>query len=132
MVVDDGSTDETAEVLREYGCRIIYVCNPHGGAGKARNAGIDKATKPLIAFLDSDEEWMTSYLGVGRELMQTRPDLVFCFGDYVVRTSTEKLHRYLARRHEAPLRWDKMLGPGAPFSSLTPLRKRQCDPLGYI
>src|SRR5439155_24667571 len=78
MVVDDGSTDETAEVLREYGCRIIYVCNPHGGAGKARNAGIDKATKPLIAFLDSDDEWMPSSLGLRRELMQTRPDLVCC------------------------------------------------------
>lgn len=132
IVVDDGSTDETAQILGEYGGRIIYVRKPHGGAGKARNAGIDRATKPLVAFLDSDDAWIPGSLELRRELMQARPDLVFCFGDYIVRTSTEELRQYVQRRHEAPLRWDEMLGPGAPFSSLAPLRKGDGDPTVYI
>lgn len=59
LVVDDGSTDETAAVVRSYDDdRISYLA--HGtnrGASTARNTGIEAATGEYIAFLDADDEW---------------------------------------------------------------------------
>ncbi|MHB8383379.1 MAG: glycosyltransferase family 2 protein, partial [Candidatus Binataceae bacterium] len=52
IVVDDGSTDATAEIARQAGARVIRV--DHRGLGGARNAGIDAATGEIVAFLDAD------------------------------------------------------------------------------
>jgi glycosyltransferase involved in cell wall biosynthesis len=55
IVVDDGSTDDTPQVLAEYGDRIRVICQKNEGAGAARNAGIAAARGEYIAFLDSDD-----------------------------------------------------------------------------
>lgn len=57
IVVDDGSTDETASIVRSYGGRVRYVEKPNGGVSSARNLGIKTATGQLIAFLDADDLW---------------------------------------------------------------------------
>src|SRR5215831_13254013 len=62
IVVDDGSTDETPEVLRGYGAAIRYVPQENSGASAARNRGIALARHPWIAFLDSDDYWTPDYL----------------------------------------------------------------------
>ena len=131
IVVDDGSTDDTREVVAEYGNRLVYVQNQHGGAGKARNTGIDRATKPLIAFLDSDDEWMPGAFELKRRLLSARPDVVYCFSNFAVCFENEKKRRYLDRWHEnhpllttsfsGPLNWDRLMGPAAKF-----LRLRRC------
>jgi len=58
IVVDDGSTDKTAEVVRAYGNNICYVYQENQGVSAARNHGIQLATSKYIAFLDSDDRWM--------------------------------------------------------------------------
>jgi glycosyltransferase involved in cell wall biosynthesis len=62
IVVDDGSTDDTRRVLRQYGNKIkhIYQCN--AGVSAARNTGIAAAKGQWLAFLDSDDEWKPEYL----------------------------------------------------------------------
>src|SRR5271169_6309691 len=72
IVVDDGSTDNTEAALAPYGSRIVHLRVPNGGAGKARNIGVKAASNPLIAFLDSDDEWMKGKLEIQRTLMQAR------------------------------------------------------------
>lgn len=65
IVVDDGSTDSTREVIRAMAvtdARIRLVEAVHGGVSAARNAGLDAATGDYVAFLDSDNEWPTRYL----------------------------------------------------------------------
>jgi len=62
IVVDDGSTDETAEVLRVYERRIRVISQPNRGVAAARNAGAAVASGELLAFLDADDAWLPAKL----------------------------------------------------------------------
>jgi glycosyltransferase involved in cell wall biosynthesis len=55
IVVDDGSTDATADIARGYDVRLIQQAN--GGQGAAKNTGVAAASGSLIAFLDADDLW---------------------------------------------------------------------------
>jgi glycosyltransferase involved in cell wall biosynthesis len=58
LVVDDGSTDDTAERVKKYGTRIQYLLKPNGGQGSAFNFGFERAQGEIIAFLDADDYWL--------------------------------------------------------------------------
>lgn len=82
VVVDDASTDATAEVARafaEKGVRLVSLHARRGAAG-ARNAGIAAAASAWIAFLDADDEWRPAKLERQMALIGREPDasLVFC------------------------------------------------------
>lgn len=57
IIVDDGSTDETASEVAQYGSRIRYLYQKHAGSSEARNLALRASTGELIAFLDSDDVW---------------------------------------------------------------------------
>ncbi|WP_428266486.1 glycosyltransferase family 2 protein [Haliangium sp.] len=122
IVVDDGSDDETPHILRSFGERIRTVPSDHGGAGKARNLGIAQARNDLVAFLDSDDEWLPGKLDLQRAFMDSRPDVLYCFTNFQVAEKHGAIHhRYLdgwSREHAS---WEEALGSGVPFSSLAPI-----------
>jgi glycosyltransferase involved in cell wall biosynthesis len=62
IVVDDGSTDKTAEVLRMYEGRVRVLRQPNRGVAAARNAGAAAASGELLAFLDADDTWLPAKL----------------------------------------------------------------------
>lgn len=62
IVINDGSTDNTAEVAQSYGDKIIYIEQDNQGQGSARNAGLKVATGRFIAFLDADDYWLPGFL----------------------------------------------------------------------
>jgi len=63
ILIDDGSTDETVEVLKQYDVsRITYIYQENGGVSSARNYGIGRCKGEVIALLDSDDEWMPTKL----------------------------------------------------------------------
>ncbi len=62
IVVDDGSTDQTAEVALQYGPRVRLIRQAHRGTAAARNAGVRAARGDLVAFLDADDVWLPAYL----------------------------------------------------------------------
>jgi glycosyltransferase involved in cell wall biosynthesis len=67
IVIDDGSTDETSEVLASFGDKIIVIKQENKGVSAARNAGIDRARGDWIAFLDSDDIWLPNRIAVLRQ-----------------------------------------------------------------
>jgi len=78
IVVDDGSTDNTASVLAEYGEQLHVLRKPNGGLSSARNAGIKAAQGRYVTFLDADDWWRPEKLARQMSLMEERPELVFC------------------------------------------------------
>jgi glycosyltransferase involved in cell wall biosynthesis len=62
IVVDDGSSDDTAEVCSRYAGRIEYVRQKNQGVSAARNQGIRLVRHPWTAFLDSDDYWAPTHL----------------------------------------------------------------------
>lgn len=61
VVVDDGSTDDSARVARSYGATVVSRLGV-GSISKARNAGLAVASTSWVAFLDSDDEWTPTHL----------------------------------------------------------------------
>lgn len=83
IVVDDGSTDHTKQVVEEFGDdRIRYVyLEQNSGASHARNTGIGLAESEFIAFLDSDDEWLPEKLEKQMQVMMRASDnigMIYC------------------------------------------------------
>jgi glycosyltransferase involved in cell wall biosynthesis len=74
IVVDDGSTDDTAQVVAKYAHEgVRYVYKENGGAGSARNKGIRESKSDLVAFLDGDDQWLPDKLALQVEHMRRYP-----------------------------------------------------------
>jgi len=58
IVVDDGSADDTPDVVDRYGSRVRYIRQEHGGKADARNNAVTHATGEFVAFCDSDDAWL--------------------------------------------------------------------------
>ncbi len=71
IVVDDGSTDETAAVVGEFGGRVRCIQQPNRGQASARNAGIRAARGEYIAFLDADDLWLKEKLHIQVGLLKS-------------------------------------------------------------
>jgi len=74
-VVDDGSTDNTAEILKLYGNKVRYIFQTNRGPSSARNRGITSGQGSHVAFLDADDVWMENKLERQMELFRKKPQL---------------------------------------------------------
>lgn len=82
IVVDDGSTDQTANVAAGWaGCRVIRL--PNGGAANARHKGVLASSGKWLAFCDSDDVWRPNHLEALAAALQAVPDCGFAFSNFV-------------------------------------------------
>lgn len=122
IVVDDGSCDNTEQVLKAYGDRIRYFKTENAGAGAARNRGVKEARGALVGFMDSDDEWMPNKLILQRQLMAVRPDVLFSFSGLAITTRNGGIVRnYLKYWHNDSRSWDQILNPGIAYSEIAAL-----------
>ena len=75
LVVDDGSTDDTSEIVKQYGSRIEYFYKPNGGQASALNFGFAKARGESVALLDADDLFLPDKLARVAEAFQKNPAL---------------------------------------------------------
>ncbi len=81
IVVDDGSTDETAAALARFGGRIRVLRQPQRGCASARNAGAASARGRYLAFLDSDDRMEPEHVALLLPVLESDPAIGFAYGD---------------------------------------------------
>lgn len=99
VVIDDGSTDGTADVARGFS-GVRYVLGSHSGEAAARNRGLEEATGELVAFVDADDEWLPEKLARQTAFMQKLGSSFSYTDSYVVQDGHRVRYSTLARpRH---------------------------------
>lgn len=119
IVVDDGSTDSTAEVLKSYNDRITYIKQENKGPGNARNLGLAVSDGDYIAFLDSDDIWFKNKLELQVAVMEKLPEIGFLCSDFcILKNSEENIHYGLKTWHNKVRPWDDIFERTIKYSSL--------------
>ncbi len=103
IVIDDGSLDGTAGVVRGFGTRVKYERQENAGASAARNRGIALAKGEYLAFLDADDLWLPQKLEKQIALLERNPDLRWVYSDAFIFAdgqpeSTTRVGRHLKLR----------------------------------
>lgn len=103
LIVDDGSTDGTDEVVRGIDSRIRVVRQENAGTYVARNRGLQESVGPLITFLDSDDEWLPHYLEITRAFLRWSPEDHFVIAEHQEECDGQSWFKYMIDRKYAPL-----------------------------
>jgi glycosyltransferase involved in cell wall biosynthesis len=132
IVVDDGSTDDTKNRLESYGDRITVIHQANRGVSAARNAGIQAASGPFIALLDSDDVWLPQKLERQIAFFRTCPGAVICQTEEIwirkgVRVNPGKRHK----KHSGMI-FEKTLPLCLVSPSAVMLRKSLFDEVGLF
>lgn len=83
ICVDDGSTDDTRNLLANYYPQVQYLSTPQRGVSYARNYGARAADAQWLAFLDSDDQWLPHKLQVQVDALTQHPDAVLCHSEEI-------------------------------------------------
>ena len=121
VVIDDGSTDRSAEIVRSYGPPVRCISTAPQGLAIARNLGIEAACGEYVGFLDADDHWPADRLSVQLEEIESPPPVDMVFGHELrfpadgrrplaARTGATMLVRRAALRRVGPFATEWQLG----------------------
>ncbi len=120
IVVDDGSTDSTAEVVHRFGNDIKYIQQERSGVSAARNRGAKAAAAHYLAFLDADDVWLPGKLEQQKDALGLSPEACLCYGGYKIADEQLQVRESVAAPEPAvALRRVLLLEHPAPWISST-------------
>ena len=97
IVINNGSTDNSLEVLEKYGDKILLINQPNLGQSGARNSGLSLSSGEFIAFLDADDFWEPNKLEMQISIMNDDTQLVYCGITPFKEPGNEKLQSVLPK-----------------------------------
>lgn len=103
VVADDGSTDETAEVVSQVDSHAKYVWQPNSGTpATARNRGVGVYGGEYVAFLDCDDQWLPEAPGKALALLERHPEVDVLFADALVGNEDDGFVSWIASAGQEP------------------------------
>lgn len=105
IIIDDGSNDSTAEIVKTYKEDLIYLYQENTGIAASRNRGISVAKSEYISFLDADNIWIKKKLQKQKERLFEDPSIDIIFGmiEHFYSPDTDEIFRRSVRCPSAPL-----------------------------
>lgn len=107
IVVDDGSTDRTPEIVRQFEPRVRLLRKENGGQASAFNAGIPECKGEIVAFLDGDDWWAPGKLCRVADVF-AKEDAVGLIGHGIIETFADGMERIVAPEKDERLRLDSI------------------------
>jgi glycosyltransferase involved in cell wall biosynthesis len=92
FVINDGSTDSTAEIVKDYFNRIIYLEQENQGQGAARNKGLVLSRGEFVAFLDADDYWLKGFLKSCVQFLKNNKDIIAVSTGLIIKSENGKQH----------------------------------------
>jgi glycosyltransferase involved in cell wall biosynthesis len=132
IVVDDGSTDDTAAAVKAYGDRVRYVWTPNGGTGHARNVGMQHARGRYFTFLDSDDLLYPYALELQTRLLERFPAVSMVCAEMTGFDDHGFVERYHLKSYHSSTFRDKSVTYDAIFESSIPLLETGAVPEGVL
>lgn len=107
LVVDDGSTDDTPEIVKKFEPRVRLLHKKNGGQASAFNAGIPECRGEIIAFLDGDDWWAQGKLRCVADVLATDPN-VGMVGHAIIESFNDGSERIIAPETRSRFRLDSL------------------------
>jgi glycosyltransferase involved in cell wall biosynthesis len=133
IVVDDGSTDETPEILSAYGRsgKVHCVRQENAGQSVARNRGLQRAKGKWVAFLDSDNRWLPHKLSTQVNALKTMSDVDVLYGDIEL---IDEEGRFVSSQPERPrysgIIWRQLLHSNCVNFNTSVVRREKIEAVG--
>jgi glycosyltransferase involved in cell wall biosynthesis len=129
IVVDDGSTDETAAAIAKYGSYLQYLYQPNSGVASARNLGFAAVKGDYVLFLDSDDLLLPCSLELLSRFLDDHRGVGIVYSDAIL-CDANGVHMGLMSAHRPPIEHPKMLDNLVLVDYITPsngsLTRRRC------
>jgi len=132
IIGDDASTDETVEVVKTLMPKATVVCLPvNQGASAARNAALKVAKGDLIAFLDSDDEWLPGKLEKQIQFLRDHPEIGLCGSGHLLTCKDGSMVEFPGKN---PPDWRRELHQAQSFhGASTPMIRREVlEKVGFL
>ncbi|MDA8139771.1 MAG: glycosyltransferase [Desulfobacteraceae bacterium] len=132
IIVDDGSTDTTPELLATYGHRMTTIYQDNAGVSAARNHGIREADGELIAFLDSDDYWLPDKLAAQVSYFSDHPTAMICQTEETWIRNGRRVNPKLRHQKHGGMIFEKSLPLCLISPSAVMLRRSLLDEVGLF
>ncbi|MGE5310600.1 MAG: glycosyltransferase family 2 protein [Nitrospirota bacterium] len=132
IVVDDGSTDDTASRLQRLSSAVHYHRQPRTGVSASRNRGVALSRAPLIAFLDSDDLWLPGKLQVQTAFMDGHPEVMISQTEEIWMRNGRRLNPKIRHRKPSGDIFRRSLGLCLVSPSAVMIRRELFDRVGYF
>jgi glycosyltransferase involved in cell wall biosynthesis len=128
VVQDGGSTDETLDILRSFGQRVMWDSEPDDGQSDALNKALARVTGDVVLWLNADDVVLPGAIAAASAAFASDPDLAFAYGDFDMIDRTGTLMR---RYRSSEYSWDRVYARGCYiFSGSLFVRRQHLEAIG--
>ncbi|CAN2048791.1 Glycosyl transferase [Candidatus Magnetomoraceae bacterium gMMP-13] len=132
IVVNDGSTDSTPELLKSYGKRIKVIHQKNKGVSAARNSGIAESCGEFTAFLDSDDLWLSEKLSVQSIFFKKHPNALICQTEEIWIRNGTRVNPKKRHKKQSGMIFDQSLPLCIVSPSAVMMRRSLFDMVGFF